>query len=57
LTIAVYDEIQTRRETAVRLISDFYSEKGDSVEISQFKEVTELTGSFRKTVTPWYLLE
>ena len=48
MTIAVYDEIQTRRETAVRLISDFYSEKGDSVEISQFKEVTELTGSFRK---------
>ena len=48
MKIAIYDEIQVRRETAVRLVSGYYKEKGDSIEILQFKEATELTEVFQK---------
>jgi len=48
LEIAVYDEIQIRRENVVRWIASYYKAKGHPVEISQFKEANEFTGAFRK---------
>ena len=48
MMIAVYDEIQARRENIVRWISAYFEKKTKPLDVSQFKEVTELTEIFRK---------
>jgi len=48
LKIAVYDEMQANREVTVRLLTAYYKAKSQTVEILQFKDAEELTGSFRK---------
>ena len=48
MRFAVYDEIESDRETAARLISEYYGTKGFLPDILQFKQAEEFTGLFQR---------
>ena len=48
MRIAVYDEIQIRRENAVKWIFTYAEANGRHIEALQFKEARELVGEFRE---------